>query len=214
MTSSFEFILAILVCMFVPLVPAILIYKLYPNSKVIVNGPFRGLTVKATGAFGAYFLLLVVVIYLAGNEWVKTISENSSNTRNSSNSMTEWTIKGRAKFLNENGIDVNREDFDKLVGQYVVDFSPDFFSKQGKGDIVVGKIPEHIMRCGQYVIHPILSGYFVKDIKLNIDSNNNKFIDVGDIIFSKQVDPRPYQYDGDSIQRVQKIIKPPPGQGP
>lgn len=47
-----------------PLIPAILIYWLFPDNKVTVSGPFAGLTVNASGAFAAY-LVVFVAVYLA-----------------------------------------------------------------------------------------------------------------------------------------------------
>ena len=43
----------------VPIIPAYLIYRVLP-SDLTVSGPFNGLTVKLTGAFAGYFLLVVV----------------------------------------------------------------------------------------------------------------------------------------------------------
>src|SRR5690349_16969899 len=44
-----------------PLLPAILIYRLFPESKVALNGPFSNLTFKSTGAFAAYMLVFVAI---------------------------------------------------------------------------------------------------------------------------------------------------------
>lgn len=50
---------------FAPLVPAVLIYRLFPDTKVAVSGPFSELTVRATGAFGAYVLTLLIAYPLS-----------------------------------------------------------------------------------------------------------------------------------------------------
>ena len=39
-----------------PLVPAVLIYRLFPNTRVSVSGPLAGLTLRARGAFAAYLV--------------------------------------------------------------------------------------------------------------------------------------------------------------
>jgi len=44
----------------VPLIPAVLIYRMFPDTKVAVSGPLQGLTVKATGAFAAYVITLLI----------------------------------------------------------------------------------------------------------------------------------------------------------
>jgi hypothetical protein len=41
----------------VPLVPAILIYKLFPSTPLTVTGPFAGFKVNAGGAFAGYLLI-------------------------------------------------------------------------------------------------------------------------------------------------------------
>jgi hypothetical protein len=52
------FLLALTTILLLPLVPAFLLYKFLP-SKTNVSGPFKGLNVKLTGAFGGYFLLVL-----------------------------------------------------------------------------------------------------------------------------------------------------------
>src|SRR5579863_8544360 len=44
-----------------PIVPAVVIFWLFPDSKVWVSGPLQNLTMKTTGAFAAY----VVTVSLA-----------------------------------------------------------------------------------------------------------------------------------------------------
>jgi hypothetical protein len=45
---------AYLLAVLCPLIPAILIYRLFPETKVSVPGPLAGLTLRAGGAFAAY----------------------------------------------------------------------------------------------------------------------------------------------------------------
>ena len=40
-----------------PLVPAVLIYLIFPRTQVGLAGPFSGLTIRASGAFAAYFIV-------------------------------------------------------------------------------------------------------------------------------------------------------------
>ena len=52
----------------VPLMPAVLIYWLFPNNQVAVSGPFAGLSVKASGAFAAYLIIFAAAyVGLVGN---------------------------------------------------------------------------------------------------------------------------------------------------
>jgi len=48
----------------VPLIPAYIVYKLLPPSKTKVGGPFKGLKINLTGAFGGYFLLVLIALSL------------------------------------------------------------------------------------------------------------------------------------------------------
>jgi hypothetical protein len=42
-----------------PILPAFILYKFLPKNKVLVKGPFKGLTVDMAGAFAGYFLLFL-----------------------------------------------------------------------------------------------------------------------------------------------------------
>ncbi len=61
-----------------PLIPAFLLYKFLP-SKTNVTGPFKGLNLKLTGAFGGYFLLVIVAVAvffpLLKNDQMKIIDD-------------------------------------------------------------------------------------------------------------------------------------------
>jgi hypothetical protein len=47
-----------------PLIPAILIFRLFPETKVAVSGPLQNLTVKTTGAFAAYVVTALLGFFL------------------------------------------------------------------------------------------------------------------------------------------------------
>lgn len=53
-----------LVCMttlvLLPIIPAYILYRTLP-SRAMVKGPFKGLNIQLSGAFGGYFLVLLVV---------------------------------------------------------------------------------------------------------------------------------------------------------
>jgi hypothetical protein len=50
-----------------PLVPAVLIFRLFPDSKVTVSGPLQNLTLNATGAFAAYVVTVALGFFLVKN---------------------------------------------------------------------------------------------------------------------------------------------------
>jgi hypothetical protein len=76
-----------------PLVPAILIYRIFPDTQVGLKGPFGSLTIRASGAFAAYFLIFLVTYPL-----LKTINRNLEGEFRPS-----WTVKGRILPQDENG---------------------------------------------------------------------------------------------------------------
>lgn len=51
------------VVVLLPIIPAYVLYKTLP-SRTVVSGPFKGLNIQLTGAFGGYFLVLLVVVGL------------------------------------------------------------------------------------------------------------------------------------------------------
>ena len=51
-----------------PLIPAFIIFKLLPAS-ADVSGPFQGFEIKLGGAFGAYFALVVLVLFTKNGIW-------------------------------------------------------------------------------------------------------------------------------------------------
>jgi hypothetical protein len=48
-----------------PLIPAVLIYRLFPDTKVTAHGPLAGLTVRAGGAFAAYVIVFAIAYPLS-----------------------------------------------------------------------------------------------------------------------------------------------------
>lgn len=51
-----------------PLVPAVLIYRLFPDTKVRAEGPLAGLTLRAGGAFAAYLIVFLVAYPLSARQ--------------------------------------------------------------------------------------------------------------------------------------------------
>jgi hypothetical protein len=72
---AYSFLLyALYVCL--PLVPAVLIFRMFPDSKVSVSGPLQNFTVNATGAFAAYVVTVALGFFL-----VQYIEAQISSTR-------------------------------------------------------------------------------------------------------------------------------------
>lgn len=50
-----------------PMIPAIVIYRLFPDTKVALSGPLANLTMKSTGAFAAYIVVVSLGYFLIKN---------------------------------------------------------------------------------------------------------------------------------------------------
>jgi hypothetical protein len=57
---------ALLLITLLPLIPAYTMFKLLP-SKAAVSGPFKGLRIDLSGAFGGYFLIFISLIAIRGS---------------------------------------------------------------------------------------------------------------------------------------------------
>jgi hypothetical protein len=76
-----------------PLLPAILIYRLFPSTQVAVAGPLASLTVRASGAFAAY-----MVVFMAIYPLVHTTTGTMGSFEHHF-----WTVNGRVKLVAESG---------------------------------------------------------------------------------------------------------------
>jgi hypothetical protein len=97
-TNTFLFVLAAVLLL--PLIPAFLLYKFLP-SRTSVSGPFKGLNLKLTGAFGGYFLLVItsigVFFPLLKNEQAKIIEQQDQRIKELETTMNghqQWVMKG------------------------------------------------------------------------------------------------------------------------
>ena len=73
-----------------PLIPAILIFRLFPDTKVTMSGPLQNLTVNATGAFAAYVVTVALGFFL-----VKDVVTVINSTRH-------YAVKGVITNLGDN----------------------------------------------------------------------------------------------------------------
>ena len=84
-----------------PLIPAILIYWLFPDNKVAVTGPLAGLKVNASGAFAAYLIVFLVVIPKVTQTY-NTIGTSVHGT---------WAISGKLQLIGKDGKDVHSANY-------------------------------------------------------------------------------------------------------
>jgi hypothetical protein len=96
-----------------PLMPAILIYRYFPDTQVAASGPLAGLSVKASGAFAAY--LVVFLLMFAMVNPIKDVI--------GSGMRPFWEIRGKVKLVDENGKPISGEDLLKTI-RFEVDPNP------------------------------------------------------------------------------------------
>lgn len=80
-----------------PLAVAVVIFKLFPDTKVSASGPLQNLTINATGAFGAYLITLV-----AGWLLINRIDERIQ----LSVVTPTWELSARVKFVDTEGKEI------------------------------------------------------------------------------------------------------------
>ena len=97
-----------------PLAPAILIYRIFPNTETGLKGPFGGLTIRASGAFAAYFLVFLATFPLL----------NQMNRNLKGEFRPSWTVKGRILPQDENGKAIPNADGDGDIVR--ISLQPDF----------------------------------------------------------------------------------------
>jgi hypothetical protein len=97
-----------------PLLPAILIYKLFPSTSVAVNGLLANLTVRATGAFAGY-----LVVFAATYPIVKLADDTIGSFLK-----PYWTITAQIILRDKDGRELNS---DKLLDTLLVNTRPEPF---------------------------------------------------------------------------------------
>jgi hypothetical protein len=97
-----------------PLAPAILIYRIFPDTQTGLKGPFGNLSIRASGAFAAYFLVFLATIPLL----------NQMNGNLKGEFRPSWTIKGRILPQDENGKSI--ANFDGSGDVVRISLQPDF----------------------------------------------------------------------------------------
>ena len=113
-----------LVYFLVPLIPSILIYRIFPETSVVASGSFSNFKVNSSGAFAAYLVTLVISIN-ALSDTEKRILEIKNPTE------ATWTIIGNLELRDSENELVDQPNlFDVLE----VSVKPDIFMS-ANGDI-------------------------------------------------------------------------------
>jgi len=123
-----------------PLLPAILIYRLFPNTPLVATGPLAGLTIKTSGAFAAYLIIFLII-----KSQVDTTKDFIGGAMR-----PYWEVSGELSLIDESGKEI--EASDQVLDRMDVRTRPNILGHDGT--TLTFKIPED--RAGQLpkvVIH-------------------------------------------------------------
>ena len=99
-------LLIYLLYVLVPLIPALIIYKLFPNTKVGLAGPLGNLKMNASGAFAAYLIIVIMGHFIIKQnlsfvEEIKTMENKIEKLKRDLNE--KWTISAPIEFYDSHG---------------------------------------------------------------------------------------------------------------
>jgi hypothetical protein len=118
-TQSVFLVGLLLIWVALPLLPAILIYKLCPDGNVGLSGPLANLTVKASGAFAGYLIVLLVTFPVE-----QKISENVEGWKKNIPHQF-WTVEVPIEFMRSDGKSIqNSNNISKLLQSMKVETDP------------------------------------------------------------------------------------------
>ncbi len=85
-----------------PLVPAVLIYKIFPDTKVGADGLLGNLKINATGAFAAYLIVVVIGFFI--------IKNNQELINNLQFKGASWVVNSKCTFWEKTATGLNPVD--------------------------------------------------------------------------------------------------------
>jgi len=109
-----------------PMIPSIVIYKLFPDTKVSATGFMANLNFKTTGAFAAYVVTVFLGFFLVKNTH-QLIAQISNPV---------WTLKTKVELLNLDGTQFQNN---KFLETLVVTIDPKL--QRVNGDSVILSLP-------------------------------------------------------------------------
>src|SRR5437868_5110492 len=98
LTAGFPYVLWVVL----PLIPSILIFLIFPTATITAQGPFAGLTVRATGAFAAYLVLFSAMAYPI----LQKVNENINSLQ-----QRFWVVSGYIELLDAQGHAIRSRDY-------------------------------------------------------------------------------------------------------
>ncbi|WP_280152113.1 hypothetical protein [Piscinibacter sp. XHJ-5] len=190
----------------IPLIPAIAIYKLFPDTKVAVTGPLSGLTLRAGGAFGVYVVVFLLTSALPF-QVIELIEANVS---------AAWHVTFRQIHL----VGANGKTIDDpaLLSRVQITLKPEFFGVGGAGSWA--KVPETDGKLPTIVL-TIPGGRGYKEVHLQnevqkadvrVDKARHEISLMSPVSLRVYEDKAPYPASGEAPSPVDGALLPPAGQ--
>jgi len=118
MTGILLFCVLYTLWIILPLVPAVLIYRIFPNTRTTAEGEVSNWKIKASGAFAAYLAIFVASSYLMQKAQIRVINPD----------LCVWTLSADVKLKDRNG----RLAPPHLLSQVGVSMKPELISNHGQ----------------------------------------------------------------------------------
>lgn len=159
-TVIFSFVLYVFYVL-LPMIPALVIYRLFPDTKISAKGTLSKWDVKTTGAFAGYIITVVLGYFLVQNTHQLIAQINNP----------YWTIKAKVQLQNEDGTPYHSINSSKsLVDTLEVFISPHLQRvKYGTAHLI---IPGHKSDWDKTDIKFEIPGYGYHTINLNEATQN------------------------------------------
>jgi hypothetical protein len=147
-----------------PIIPASLLYRWFPDTKVSAKGVLSKFTINSSGAFAAYLVTVLVGYFVVApiNEAILGLVKAPSGV---------WTVRGNLQLQDNQGIRIEETN---LYDSLSFEFNPEFLvHKNGNMEL---KIPE--LEAGvipRYLITVNVDGFGQKTLSLS------KLIDNADV---------------------------------
>lgn len=162
-SSVTAFFLALLLLTFyvlLPVIPATIIFKFFPDTQVMASGPLKGLTLKTSGAFSAYLIILLAGEPLVMKTYI-LITEMVPAT---------WTVHAKVKLLDSDRNPLPGKT--SIASMRVSNFDPSLF-KPGETDGIQITVPVEVS--GKWpTIWLEMPGFNQGQINLSERINNQK----------------------------------------
>lgn len=129
-----------------PIIPAALLYRWFPDTKVSAKGVLSKFTINSSGAFAAYLVTVLVGYFVIApiNEAILGLVKAPS---------AVWTLRGNIQLLDNQG---TRIEETKLYKKVSFDFDPKFLvQKNGTMKLEIpeekaGEIPRYLITVNVY----------------------------------------------------------------